>query len=411
MPAIRFPVDDLDPFLRLAERGVGGFCFFGGDAGLRDVVDRLQAAAPHRLLFAADFEDGAGQQIAGLAKHPPAMAFDPDGAEAAGVRTAIESRALGITMTFAPVCDVLSEPTNPIIQQRAYRDPAACAPRFVRGARAFGLRTCAKHFPGHGATKQDSHDALPRVDADEATWRERDLVPFQRCIDAGVDAIMSAHLAAPALTGSNTLPTTLSHRVITDLLRGDMGFSGLVLTDALCMDGVLQGRTEAEAAQLALEAGCDALLCPDDVEGVLRAAEGMEAGAALARIAEAADPLPGPMERAAAQSIEEIGEVAIGKGSHRARVFDLDGLGREEEVADLFGGFAAPIAVVLRRDRAWGGALRLTDEIRAAGREAPLLVLLGPRALLEDLKPAAALVAPGHDPFTLAEVVRRIVGG
>ncbi|HEX5138667.1 MAG TPA: glycoside hydrolase family 3 N-terminal domain-containing protein [Planctomycetota bacterium] len=410
VPALRLPAEDLDPLLRLAARGVGGFCVFGGDlSSLRAILERLQAEAPHPLLFASDVEDGAGQQVKGLTRHPPAAALDPDAAEAAGVRTAVEARLMGLTMAFAPVCDVLSTARNPIIQARAFRHPPA-PPRFVRGARAFGLRTCAKHFPGHGATSLDSHDALPVVDADLATWRKRDLPPFQACIDAGVDAVMTAHVACPALTGSPTLPATLSRAVMTDLLRKEMGFSGLAVTDALLMEGVRGGRSEGEAALLSLEAGCDALLVPGDVEAVLAAVERAVAPEALARMAAAADPLPDPLAAAAEASVACAGDVRVGPGPHAPQVLDLDRRGAGEALARAIGGLSVPSVLILRSDRAWGGALALPAEAREAVARAPLVILLGPPVLLDGLAPRACVQAPGHDPLTVAAVARRVRG-
>ncbi|MHC4817177.1 MAG: glycoside hydrolase family 3 N-terminal domain-containing protein, partial [Planctomycetota bacterium] len=346
VPGLRFPTD-LEKELRLAERGAGGFCIFGGDARLKETLDRLQAAAPHPLLFASDMEEGAGQQIEGWERHPPAAALDPAAAEVAGIRTAVEARSLGLTMTFAPVCDVVSDPRNPIIQGRAFTDPEACAPRFVQGARRMGLRTCAKHFPGHGATREDSHADLPVVDAPPDTWRVRDLPPFAACIEAGVDAVMTAHIACPGLTGSPTLPATLSWKVITDLLRCELGFEGLVVTDALLMEGVRAGRGEAAAAVLALEAGCDALLCPADPEGVMDAIENADAGASLERMALAARPLPDPLAAAAAASVTTGGRLPVGPGPHRPEVCDLDGA----EAAPFSAGLAVPALVILRSDR------------------------------------------------------------
>ncbi len=409
VPALRLPANDLDPYLRLAARGVGGFCVFGGDLSLRTILDRLQGAAPHPLLFASDLEDGAGQQVRGLTRHPPAAALDPDAAEHAGIRTAIEARLMGLTMAFAPVCDVLSVARNPIIQARAFRHPPA-PPRFVRGARSFGLRTCAKHFPGHGGTALDSHDALPVVDADLATWRRRDLPPFQLCIDAGVDAVMTAHVACPALTGSPTLPATLSRRVMTDLLRKEMGFSGLAVTDALLMEGVRGGRSEGEAALLSLEAGCDALLVPSDVDAVLAAVERADAPEALARMAAAAEPLPDPLAAAAEGSVACTGEVRVGPGPHAPLVFDLDRRGAGEALARAIGGLSVPSVLILRSDRAWGGALELPAAAREAAAGAGLVILLGPKLLLEGLSPRAHVQAPGHDPLTVAAVARRVRG-
>jgi len=410
LPALRFPVEDLDPYLRLVARGIGGFCVFGGDLSLGALLARLEDEAPHPLLFASDLEEGAGQQVKGLTRHPPAAALDPGAAEIAGVRTAIEARLVGLTMAFAPVCDVLSVAGNPIIQARAFRHPPEAPSRFVRGARAYGLRTCAKHFPGHGATAADSHDALPLVDADLATWRARDLPPFAACIDAGVDAVMTAHVACPALTGSRTLPATLSRAVMTDLLRKEMGFQGLAVTDALLMEGVRGGRSEGEAAVLALEAGCDALLVPEDVPGVLKAVEGVDAEAALARVAAASEPLPDPLAAAAEASVECTGPVNVGRGPHEPLVFDLDRRGAGDMARRAIGGLKVPAVLILRSDRAWGGALELPPDAREAAAKARLVILLGPKLLLEGLGPRACVSAPGHDPLTLLAVARRVRG-
>jgi beta-glucosidase-like glycosyl hydrolase len=405
LPGLRFPTD-LERELRLAERGVGGFCVFGGDVRIAETLDRLQSAAPHTLLFASDMEEGAGQQIEGLARHPPAVALDPDAAEAAGIRTAVEARRLGLTMTFAPVCDVVSDPINPIISGRAFADPEACAPRFVQGARRMGLRTCAKHFPGHGGTREDSHADLPVVDAPPDTWRGRDLPPFAACIEAGVDAVMTAHVACPGLTGSPTLPATLSWKVITDLLRNELGFTGLVVTDALLMEGVQAGRSEAEAAVLALEAGCDGLLCPADPDGVLEAIGSIHAGASLERMAIAARPLPDPLAAAAAASVTSDGRLPVGPGPHPPEVCDLDG----EGAVPLEAGLAVPAVVILRSDRAWGGPLELPADVTERARHAGLVILLGPKVLMAGLEPDAWIHAPGRDRHTLAEVARLAYG-
>ncbi len=428
MPAIRLPDDDLDMHLEFARRGVGGFCVFGGDrATLPGIVARLREAAPHPLLFAGDFEDGVGQQVAGMTRHPPAAALDADAAELSGIRTAVEARGLGFTMVFAPVADVCSNLANPIINARAFPDAAACAAAYVRGARRLGLRTCAKHFPGHGATGEDSHDTLPVVDASDETWRTRDLPPFAACIEAGVDAVMTAHVACPALTGSPTLPATLSRAVMTDLLRGDLGFSGLLLTDALLMAGVLVGRTEPEAAIASLEAGCDVLLCPDDVEGVLAAVTEVpekDLEASLERMAASAEALPDPLANAAERSLRTDGDVFVGDGPHPLRVFDPFGGGEELAAAGGWAwerlggrgggpgrGLAKRVFAVLRPDRAWGGELGLPDEVCKAMREAEVLVVLGPKSLIPAHGPALRVHGPGQDLETLAAVARELHGG
>jgi beta-glucosidase-like glycosyl hydrolase len=421
MPMLRLPASDeqIEEALRLAERGVGGFCVFGGDAStLPDLLRRLRAAAPHPLLIASDLERGAGQQVAGLSDHPPAAALGPAAAEAAGVRTAIEARRVGITMAFAPVCDVGSESRNPIIQSRAFLDPVQAAPRFVVGARSQGLRTCAKHFPGHGATIVDSHSDLPRVDAPLAVWCERDLPPFAAAIAAGVDAVMSAHIACPALSGEADTPATLSHRVMTTLLREEMGFQGLTVTDALLMDGVRAGRSEEDAAALALQAGCDVLLCPEDVDGVLRAAARAGGEASLERMSVASEPLPEPLAVAAERSIRTRGTFPVGRGVHPLRIFALHGSGSElaqeagiaYEQSDFEGntlapgdgaGLERPVVAILRADRAWAGSLALPEPVKRAAEAADAILLFGPTILLEGLRPEAVLVAPGQDPMTL----------
>ncbi|MGQ0612528.1 MAG: glycoside hydrolase family 3 N-terminal domain-containing protein [Planctomycetaceae bacterium] len=443
LPSLRFAEAgrDLSPFLRLAERGVGGFVLFGGGPGLGAMVEQLRAAAPHPLLFASDLEDGAGQQIEGETRHPPAAALGPGAAEAAGRLTALEARRHGITMTFAPVCDVASEPRNPILSQRAFQDPVSAAPRFTKGARAGGLRTCAKHFPGHGATTEDSHTHLPVVRADARLWRARDLAPFRACIEHGVDAVMTAHVACPELTGEGLLPATLSRRVMTTLLRDEMGFSGLLVSDALLMEGVRGGRSEAEAALLALEAGCDAVLCPEDVEGVLAALREVRPRRleeALARVAVASHPLPAGVEsdaaslreelrRAAVASVRRWGELPLGAGRHPLLFAELHGggeaiaaawggayrrLGLDGAILDEGGrgGLAAPVFLCARRDKAWGGPLDCPPALRRIGEGARAVVALGPARLLEGWTTACGIHAPGEDPSTLREVFRALLG-
>jgi len=423
MPALRYP-QGADEALLLAGRGVGGFCVFGGDDRLADLLDALQAAAPHPLIIASDIEDGVGQQVAGWSVHPPAAALDPDAAEACGARTALEARPLGITMAFAPVCDVASEPRNPIIAGRAFSEPGPCAARFIAGARRFGLRTCAKHFPGHGATIQDSHAELPVVEVAESVWRERDLPPFLAAMAAGVDAVMSAHIDCVGLTGEAGLPATLSKRVMTGLLREELGFSGLLVTDALLMAGVLQGRTEAQATRLAILAGCDMVLCPKDVEGVLAVLGSLDCPGAHARIARAADPLPDPVGESVAGSVRSEGPLPVGPGPHPLVICDL--LGGGEALAAAAGvaferrgpdgelletgagpGLERPTVAVLRKDKAWGGALELPAGVRRLCEAADVLILLGPEHLAAGLGPQARVLAPGQDPATLRAVCRR----
>ena len=437
LPALRFPVDR-GAALRLAQRGVAGFCVFWPDETLQVLLGELQAAAPHPLLIAADLENGAGQHLPGATRHPPAAALDPASARAAGMLTAWEGRARGVTMVFAPVCDVCSDPRNPIINLRAFADPARAAPEFVAGAHAGGLRACAKHFPGHGATTVDSHVALPVADASREVWHDRDAPAFAACFKGGVDAVMSAHVAWPALTRDPTLPATLSRRVMTDLLRGDLGFQGLAVSDALLMESVLGGRSEGEAARAAIEAGCDLVIGPRDTAGVLDALENVPAKRleeACARIESAATPLaradisPIPLRvrlrGAAGASIESWGEWPLAPGAHPLRICDLHGDGRRfqeglsvaHEVVAPDGnvlarggerGLGAPALLMARADRAWGAGLEPPPAVAALLGQSAFLIALGPRSLVP---PGAHLRgwirAPGEDPYTLEAVSRQ----
>jgi beta-glucosidase-like glycosyl hydrolase len=265
--------------------GAGGFCLFGGTAAaVRDLTAMLRARSHVPLLIASDVERGAGQQFAGATQLPPLAAIgwvdDPAATRRAGAITAREALAVGVNWLFAPVADIDLEPLNPIVGSRAFSDDARHVARhvaaWINGARTEGALCCAKHFPGHGRTREDSHAALPRVTADAAAL-EVDLMPFRAAIDAGVDSLMTAHVVYDALDAG--IAATLSRRVLDDLARERLGFDGLIVSDALNMAGVLRasGDDEARAAVLALNAGCDALLYPDDVAAVARA---LAAGAA-----------------------------------------------------------------------------------------------------------------------------------
>ncbi|MGH7506458.1 MAG: glycoside hydrolase family 3 N-terminal domain-containing protein, partial [Longimicrobiales bacterium] len=232
------------------------------------------------LLIASDLERGAGQQFDGATQLPPLAALgalgDLDATRAAANLTAREALALGVNWVFAPVADVDFEPRNPIVGTRAFgSDPervAAHVVEWIRGCHDAGALCCAKHFPGHGRTVEDSHAQLPSVDAEQQTL-DLDLIPFRGAVDARVDAIMTAHVSYPSLDPTGA-PATLSAPVLTGLLRKAMGFGGLIVTDALIMEGVLHaGMDEPAAAIRATAAGCDALLYPRDLDGVAKALE------------------------------------------------------------------------------------------------------------------------------------------
>ncbi len=298
MPALRLDrhgvVACREEGLRLVESvGPAGFILFGGGAAEVAALCRdLQSASSHRLLLAADLERGAGQQFAGLSRIPTPMAIAacPDAeplAMLAGRLTAREASSVGINLVFAPLVDVNVEPGNPIINVRAYSDSpdrvARLAVQWIHGAQAVGVAACAKHFPGHGGTRTDSHLELPDGPADPGELRGLHLVPFRAAIAAGVRSIMVAHMTVPAVDDSG-LPATLSRAVVTGLLREELGFRGLVVTDALIMEGV--HREEAEAARMALAAGNDLLLYPKDTSALydaLRRDDTLDPSRAIAR--------------------------------------------------------------------------------------------------------------------------------
>ena len=285
LPAIRWHAehgfDEARPGVQRAlELGVGGFIIFGGPApAVRELTRELHARSRLPLLVGADLERGAGQQFAGLTGLPPLAALgwlgESDVVHRAARLTAREARSVGVNWVYGPVCDLDAEPDNPIVGTRAFGAApgpvAELVAEWVDGCQHEGVLACAKHFPGHGRTTGDSHMELPSVRAAADTLYAEDLAPFRAAIDAGVAAVMSAHVAYPALDASGA-PATLSAAILRDVLRRQLRFDGLVVTDALIMEGV-RGDGEAEAAVRALQAGCDLLLYPDDLTGVARALE------------------------------------------------------------------------------------------------------------------------------------------
>ena len=249
--------------------GVGGFILFGGPSEhVAALTEDLHSKSKTALLIGADLERGAGQQFAGQTALPPLAAIasleDLQAVRRAAAVTAREARELGINWVYAPDCDLDIEPNNPIIGTRSFGgDPdrvGEYAAAWIDACQAEGVLACAKHFPGHGRTTVDSHQELPRVDVSAEVLRGTDLIPFRRAIERGVASVMSAHVAFPALDSSG-VPATLSGTVLTDVLRKELEFTGLVVTDALIMEGVLAGG-ESEAVVRALDAGCDCLLYP-----------------------------------------------------------------------------------------------------------------------------------------------------
>ncbi len=264
----------------IVEQKIGGLIIFGGEVYESAILtNSFQELAKIPLLVASDFERGAGNQIDGATLFPPLMSLgaadSEDLAYSMGKITAKEGRALGIHMTYAPVVDVNVNPDNPIINTRSVGEDPELVSRiteaFIKGCQDFGLIATAKHFPGHGDTDLDSHSVLATIDGDRDRLNRVELLPFQRAVEAGVQAIMTAHLRIPALDPTPDLPATLSHPILTDLLRNEMRFRGLIVTDAMEMGGVTTLYTPEDAAIRAVKAGVDILLLPPTPKEVIRA--------------------------------------------------------------------------------------------------------------------------------------------
>jgi len=247
---------------------------------LADLRERCVALGVEPPLVACDLEQGAGLHFEEGTRLPPALALAAaakghgdtghglNWVRSAGYVTGIEARELGVELVLAPVADVNTNRDNPIIAVRSFGDePRAAAQRaraFLDGLHSAGAGGCAKHYPGHGDTAQDSHVTLPRVDRSLEELFANELNPFRELVYSGVDAVMVAHLDVPALTRRPGLPTSLSRRAVHDVLRTEMGFDGAIFSDAMNM-GALEGPlSRGERYVLALEAGCDGLLCPHD---------------------------------------------------------------------------------------------------------------------------------------------------
>lgn len=325
--------EELDRLAEWVERhGIGGVVIsVGMPLSYAAKLNALQRRAAVPLLVTSDMENGPGMRMAGIyslphllpqgggTSFPPVMALGAAKSERLayelGRVLAREARAVGVHMTFGPVLDVNSNPANPIINTRSFGEDPALVARlgraYIRGARDAGLMTTAKHFPGHGDTSEDSHLVLPSITADRARMEAVELPPFREAIAEGVDAVMTAHIAVTGVLGPDAPPATLSPWFMTDLLRGDMGFEGLLFTDAMTMGGVVEEFGGGDEVLVrALEAGADVLLMPADVaEAVDAVVAAVEAG----RIAEA---------RLDA-SVRRLLEAKARAGLHRERLVDV----------------------------------------------------------------------------------------
>jgi beta-N-acetylhexosaminidase len=289
---------------QVVDNHVGGIILFRGPVYESVVlVNRMQQLAKHPLLISADLEAGSGMRFDDTVNFPWNMAIaatgNPDYARREGELTAREARAMGVQQIYAPVADVNNNAANPVINVRSYgEDPSDVARfvvAFVEGAQRGGVIATAKHFPGHGDTATDSHRGLPEIDVTRERLNSVELVPFRAAVNAGVGAVMNGHIGLPLIDSTvisplprdvklkpidtdengeivnakGTMPTTLSP-VMNGILRNDLHFDGLIVTDAMSMSGLTLYFTQEEASVRALEAGADLLLKPADPDASMR---------------------------------------------------------------------------------------------------------------------------------------------
>jgi len=337
------------------------------------LVNHLQQQSKLPLLIAADFESGLSSRLNGTTTFPQAMAFGAAGkteyAESFGKVTALEARAIGVHWNFFPVADVNSNPANPIINVRSFgEDPqqvGEMVAAYIRGARSNGMLTTAKHFPGHGDTATDTHLGVAQVGGDRARLDSVELPPFRKAIDAGVDAVMVAHVTVPALESDPNRVAVTSAAIVTHLLKEQLGFHGIVISDALDMAAVtsLYAANIGREAVDAFKAGNDLLLIPPDLDAAYSA---MLVAVGSGEIsAERLD-----------SSVRKILQAKASLGLQRARLVDinaLDNLIRQPENVAL--------------------AQRISDDaitlVRANGKVLPLKALKKSASLLPYRAPEA----------------------
>ena len=317
----------------IRDQHLGGLIIsVGSPTEIAAKLNALQRSSSLPLLVGADLETGAAFRarggfflpnaidLGGATSFPYAMGIgasrDSALAYAMGRATAVEGRALGIHMAFAPVVDVNNNPKNPVISLRSFGENpqlvAKLGAALVRGIQENGMLATAKHFPGHGDTEQNSHLELARVEGTRARIDSVELVPFRAAVQAGVRGVMTFHGVVSALD-TTPIAATLNPRIMTDLLRGDLGFQGLVITDALDMNGVLGTMSMAEVTQRAVLAGADVLLMPTDNFGAVDAVvDGVRAGRFT--------------ESRIDTSVRKLLAAKHEMGLHRQRIVDLQAL-------------------------------------------------------------------------------------
>jgi beta-N-acetylhexosaminidase len=318
----------------IEEEGIGGVIMsVGSPTEVAAKLNDFQVHSKYPLLVGADLETGAGFRMRGAVQMPgtielggatdfPSLmamgaAGDTELAYTMGRVTAVEARAVGIHVPFAPVLDVNNNPDNPVINVRSFgEDPVQVArlgAAFVRGVQENGGIATGKHFPGHGDTDVDSHMALPLITHDRARMDSVELLPFQAAIDAGMGAVMTAHISVPSLNNGLRDPSTLSAAILTDLLREDMHFDGLLFTDAMDMSAIARQHSAEEAAVRAVEAGADVILMPPSPK---RAVDGIVAAVESGRITESR----------LDDSVRRLLETKAGMGLHEERTVPIEGV-------------------------------------------------------------------------------------
>ncbi len=260
--------------------GVGGVVMFQGHSRDQAVMIRhLQSLAKIPLLVSGDYENGLGMRIDDAVSFPHSMALgatnNTDFAYQVGKTTAIEGRKLGINFNLAPVADVNDNPLNPIINIRAYSQDKKLVSLFVNafieGSDEGKMLSCVKHFPGHGNTYVDSHDDLPRINSTKEYMLDNEMHPFIEAIENDVKCVMIGHLEVPSLDKNEKIPASLSYPIITELLKDELGFEGLIITDAIDMQAITKYYSQEEAAVKAVIAGNDIILSPLDPKEVIDA--------------------------------------------------------------------------------------------------------------------------------------------
>lgn len=317
----RYYNQDRDQFKEIqrhvVQNKIGGIILFAGPVYESvHVVNRMQALAKYPLLISGDFETGVGMRFEDTTNFPWTMAVgatgDPSIARRQGAIVARESRAMGVHHVFAPVADINNNADNPVINVRSYGEDPQEVSKFVtafsEGLQAGGVLATAKHFPGHGDTAVDSHRGLPNINHSLEQLEKNELIPFRALVKSGVGSIMVAHIALPqvdkteikplekpgaqpdvehgaeVVTDAMSVPSTLSPIIMKDILQKDMGFNGLIVTDALSMSGFTLYVKDTEGPALSFIAGADILLKPVDIDSAVK---GMKDAVAAGKITEA----------------------------------------------------------------------------------------------------------------------------